>query len=166
MSNRNCSRVSLGLLVRLLISPPISKALANDALQGVLGALCIFNAKGGTVVVAEVILRQITLQMLFATARALQRGPRQRRRLRSLRTAATIDHETASRRDRLAGKIGEYEKNPTDLDIEAICSYFVLPGNEPGSKEEQIGRKRLLTARSCAFASLAKEEDSPYSTGA
>jgi hypothetical protein len=48
-----------------LVNPPIGQALADDALYGLLGALCIRHAQLGAVVVAEIKLRQITVQVLL-----------------------------------------------------------------------------------------------------
>jgi len=63
-----------------------------------------------------------------------------------------------------ANPISGKKARPTLTSKPFVPILFSL-GTSPGSKEEQIGRKRLLTARSCAFASGAKEEDSSYSTG-
>jgi len=48
------------------VSPPIGEALATDALKDRLGAHRVIDAKGLTLVVPEIKLRQITLQVLLA----------------------------------------------------------------------------------------------------
>ena len=49
------------MLVRLLTSPPICEALADDALQDLGGALSIADAKPGALVVSEVEFAQVAL---------------------------------------------------------------------------------------------------------
>ena len=51
------------LSVRGFISPPIREALALNAGQGDLCTLCILNAQGRTVRIAEIELREIAVQM-------------------------------------------------------------------------------------------------------
>lgn len=62
MKPRACCLTVLGF-----VRPPISKALAVDALQGQIGAASIVNAQLGAVGIAEIELVQVTLQVLFAT---------------------------------------------------------------------------------------------------
>src|SRR5690606_26889397 len=50
----------------LPVNPPIGQTLSGDAFQNLVGALGILDAKAGTFVVAEVVFRQIALEVLFA----------------------------------------------------------------------------------------------------
>lgn len=56
-------RVSLGLLVRPLTSPPIGKALAEHAGSDHLGALHIAIANPDAVVVAKIEFRAVAMQV-------------------------------------------------------------------------------------------------------
>jgi len=47
-------------------NPPISQALPGDPGQQNVGTLCVFNTKTRTVVIAEIIFREIAMQVLFA----------------------------------------------------------------------------------------------------
>src|SRR5207244_12929616 len=63
---KNSARVSLGLEVREVISPPIGQALADDALHRFPHALAVADAKADALVVPIVELGEVTLKVLLA----------------------------------------------------------------------------------------------------
>jgi hypothetical protein len=53
----------------ILVSRPVRQALALDTLESLRRPFPIANAKAGTIVVAELKFRQVTLQVLLAAER-------------------------------------------------------------------------------------------------
>src|SRR4051794_28765350 len=62
---RQCRKRSALSLNVFAVRPSIGQALSNDTHSQFIGAPVIVHAKGGAVVVAEIKLRQITVQMFF-----------------------------------------------------------------------------------------------------
>lgn len=48
------------------VNPPICQSLAGDAFKNLVGARCIFDAKGRTLVITEIEFAKVALKVLLA----------------------------------------------------------------------------------------------------